>query len=202
MSMRIKPWRSFSSRLSSPPRDEVSLEGLEEELENLQGQQMIANILGQESQSHEYAHDVEEKLRQVEQESIKVAEVRLACFLEEMVVPPNMVDTILDGEVLSAHFQAYIQPLKRLQLDIVTKSDLIGLEDTGTHHSPGLFSQAWEPLKNCAAVFALGNWASLLKEVDEVVIIPCIAEASGHKYPYEVLSHNLHKLLMDTATSE
>jgi hypothetical protein len=137
--------------------------------------------------------------------SLQVAEVRLARFLEEMVVPPNMVDTILDGEVneeymrvlqvlskkltyvaenhatkdyaalqdvipeieklqikavskvLSAHFQAYIQPLERLQLDIVTKSDLIGLEDTGTHHSPGLFSQAWEPLKNCAAVFALGQ---------------------------------------------
>lgn len=61
------------------------------------------------------------------------------------------------SKVLSAHFQAYIQPLERLQLDIVTKSDLIGLEDTGTHHSPGLFSQAWEPLKNCAAVFALGQ---------------------------------------------
>jgi hypothetical protein len=36
-----------------------------------------------------------------------------------------------------------------------------------------------------------------VQEVDEVVIIPCIAEASGHKYLYEVLSHNLHKLLME-----
>jgi len=33
---------------------------------------MIANILGQDSQLHEYAHDVEEKLRQVELESIQV----------------------------------------------------------------------------------------------------------------------------------
>jgi hypothetical protein len=28
-----------------------------------------------------------------------VAEVRLAHFVEEMVVPPNMIDTIVDGEV-------------------------------------------------------------------------------------------------------
>jgi len=59
---------------------EVSLEGLEEELENLQGQQMIANILGQDSQLHEYAHDVEEKLRQVELESIQMSH----CLLKFM----------------------------------------------------------------------------------------------------------------------
>jgi len=41
-----------------------------------------------------------------------------------------------------------------------------------------------------------------VQEVDEAAIIPHIAEASGHKYPYEVLFRNLHKLLMDTATSE
>jgi hypothetical protein len=103
--------------------------------------------------------------------------------------------------VLSAHFRTYIQALERLQLDIVTKSDLIGVEDTGTR-SPGLFSRAREPLKNRAAVFALGDRALVLKEVDEAAIIPHIAEASGHKYPYEVLFRNLHKLLMDTATSE
>ncbi len=28
-----------------------------------------------------------------------MAEVRLARFVEEMVVPPNMIDTIVDGEV-------------------------------------------------------------------------------------------------------
>jgi hypothetical protein len=109
------------------------------------------------------------------------------------------VDTM--NKVLSAHFRTYIQALERLQLDIVTKSDLIGVEDTGTR-SPGLFSRAREPLKNRAAVFALGDRALVLKEVDEAAIIPHIAEASGHKYPYEVLFRNLHKLLMDTATSE
>jgi hypothetical protein len=59
-------------------------------------------------------------------------------------------------------------------------------------------------------IHAFGKWCYVevlvdgwrVQEVDEVAIIPCIPEASGHKYPYEVLSRNLHKLLMDTATSE
>ncbi len=54
-------------------------------------------------------------------------------------------------------------------------------------------------------IHAFGKWGYVevlvdgwrVQEVDEVVIIPCIAEASGHKYLYEVLSHNLHKLLME-----
>ena len=33
-------------------------------------------------------------------------------------------------------------------------------------------------------------------------MIPQIAEASSRKYPYEVLIRSLHKLLMDTASSE
>ncbi|XP_028064194.1 vacuolar protein sorting-associated protein 52 A-like [Camellia sinensis] len=33
-------------------------------------------------------------------------------------------------------------------------------------------------------------------------MIPHIAEASSRKYPYEVLFRSLHKLLMDTASSE
>lgn len=349
--------------------DEVSLEGLQEELENLHGQQMIANILGQGSQLREYAMDVEEKLRQVELESIqdymkesdnlvslhaqirdcdsilshmeallggfqadlgsisseikslqeqsmsmgvklknrKIAEAKLAQFVEEVVVPPSMIDTIVDGEVneeyvkvlqvlskklnyvaengvskdslamqdvipefeklrakavykareflmqklyalrrpktniqilqqnvllkykyvatflhdhgkevypevraayvdtmnkvLSVHFRSYIQALEKLQLDIVTRNDLLGVEDIGTR-STGLFSRPREPLKNRGAVFALGDRASVLKEIDDAAIIPHIAEAGGLKYPYEVLFRSLHKLLMDTATSE
>jgi hypothetical protein len=40
------------------------------------------------------------------------------------------------------------------------------------------------------------------QEIDEPALIPHIAEASSSKYPYEVLFRSLHKLLMDTATSE
>lgn len=41
-----------------------------------------------------------------------------------------------------------------------------------------------------------------IQDVDEPALIPHIAEASSIKYPYEKLFRNLHKLLMDTATSE
>ncbi|XP_042501936.1 vacuolar protein sorting-associated protein 52 A-like [Macadamia integrifolia] len=106
------------------------------------------------------------------------------------------IDTM--NKVLSAHFRAYIQALEKLQLDIATESDLIGVETRST----GLFSRGREPLKNRSAVFALGDRINILKEIEQPALIPHIAEASSQKYPYEVLFRSLHKLLMDTATSE
>ncbi|KAJ7547393.1 hypothetical protein O6H91_08G084000 [Diphasiastrum complanatum] len=347
--------------------DGVSLEGLQEELEHFQSQQEVASILGKGSELREYARDVEEKLRQVELESIqdyikesdnlvslhaqirdcdcilmqmeallggfqadlgsisseikslqeqsksmglklrnrRVAELKLARFVEDIVIPPNMVDIIIDGEVneeyvrnlqilskkvhfinedpaakvsaaykdvepeveklrlkavakarefimqklyalrkpktniqilqqnvllkykylatflrehgkevypevraayvdtmnkvYSTHFRTYIQALEKLQLDIVTRNDLLGVEDS---RSTGLFSRGRESLKNRSAVFALGDRANMLKEIDQPAIIPHIAEAGGSKYTYEILFRSLHKLLMDTATSE
>ncbi|KEH42976.1 vacuolar protein sorting-associated protein [Medicago truncatula] len=107
------------------------------------------------------------------------------------------IDTM--NKVLSAHFRAYIQALEKLQLDIATSYDLIGVE---TRSNSGLFATAWQPLKNRSAVFALGDRINILKEIDEPALIPHIAEASSMKYPYEVLFRSLQKLLMDTATSE
>lgn len=60
------------------------------------------------------------------------------------------------------HFRSYIQALEKLQLDIVTRNDLLGVEDVGTR-SAGLFSRPREPLKNRGAVFALGDRASVLR---------------------------------------
>lgn len=62
-------------------------------------------------------------------------------------------------QVLSAHFRAYIQALEKLQLDIATYNDLIGVET----RSSGLFTRAREPLKNRSAVFALGDRINILK---------------------------------------
>ncbi|KAK9205359.1 hypothetical protein WN943_015626 [Citrus x changshan-huyou] len=392
--------------------DDISLEGLEQELEECKNHDVVANILSKGTTLREYTKGVENNLRQVELDSIqdyikesdnlvslhdqirdcdailsqmetllsgfqaeigsissdikilqeksmdmglklknrKVAESKLAKFVEDIIIPPRMVDIIVDGEVneeymrsleilskklkfigvdpmvktskalkdvqpeleklrqkavskvfdflvqklyalrkpktniqiiqqsvllkykyiisflkghgkeiynevraayidtmnkvLSAHFRAYIQALEKLQLDIATSSDLIGVEARST----GLFSRGREPLKNRSAVFALGDrinilkasvyeyclvdlvpdkcryysrigyiletfqgcWSSLpiptslvvLAEIDQPALIPHIAEASSLKYPYEVLFRSLHKLLMDTATSE
>lgn len=62
-------------------------------------------------------------------------------------------------QVLSAHFRAYILALEKLQLDIATSSDLIGVETRST----GLFLRGREPLKNRSAVFVLGERIKILK---------------------------------------
>jgi hypothetical protein len=56
---------------------QADLGSISSEIKNLQEQSMSMGI----------------KLR-----NRKVAEVRLARFVEEMVVPPNMIDTIVDGK--------------------------------------------------------------------------------------------------------
>ncbi|KAK9110854.1 hypothetical protein Sjap_018914 [Stephania japonica] len=139
---------------------------------------------------------------QILQQSVLLKYKYVILFLKEhgkevyIEVRGAYIDTM--NKVLSAHFRAYIQALEKLQLDIATSSDLIGVETRGT----GLFSRGREPLKNRSAVFALGERINILKEIDQPALIPHIAEASSLKYPYEVLFRSLHKLLMDTATSE
>ncbi|KAM1225950.1 hypothetical protein TB2_044481 [Malus domestica] len=139
---------------------------------------------------------------QILQQNVLLKYKYVVSFLKEhgkevyIEVRAAYIDTM--NKVLSAHFRAYIQALEKLQLDIAASSDLIGVETRNT----SLFSRGREPLKNRSAVFALGERRKVLKEIDEPALIPHIAEASSIKYPYEVLFRSLHKLLMDTATSE
>ncbi|CAA7052315.1 unnamed protein product [Microthlaspi erraticum] len=136
------------------------------------------------------------------QQSVLLKYKYIISFLKEhgkevfMDVRAAYIDTM--NKVLSAHFRAYIQELEKLQLDIATSYDLIGMETRST----GLFSRASEPLKNRCSLFSLGERIKIVKEVDQPALIPHIAESSSLKYPYEVLFRSLHKLLMDTATSE
>lgn len=106
------------------------------------------------------------------------------------------IDTM--NKVLSAHFRVYIQAMEKMQLDIASSTDLIGIETRST----GIFSRARETIKNRSSVFSLGERISILKEIDQPALIPHIAEANSQKYPYEVHFRSLHKLLIDTATSE
>ncbi|KAK8923468.1 hypothetical protein KSP39_PZI019150 [Platanthera zijinensis] len=106
------------------------------------------------------------------------------------------IDTM--NKVLSAHFRVYIQAMEKMQLDIASSTDLIGIETRST----GIFSRARETIKNRSSVFSLGERINILKEIDQPALIPHIAEANSQKYPYEVLFRSLHKLLIDTATSE
>ncbi|KAL0359754.1 UNVERIFIED_CONTAM: Vacuolar protein sorting-associated protein 52 A [Sesamum angustifolium] len=139
---------------------------------------------------------------QILQQSVLLKYKYVILFLKEhgkevyLEVRAAYIDTM--NKVLSTKIRAYIQALEKLQLDIATSSDLIGIDTRST----SLFLRGREPLKNRSSVFALGERINILKEIDESALIPHIAEANSKKYPYEVLFRSLHKLLMDTAASE
>eukprot|EP00897_Mesotaenium_endlicherianum_P003559 jgi/Mesen1/3230/ME000187S02398 len=307
--------------------EEILLEGLQDELENFKSQEVVANVLGQGSELREFARDVEEKLRQVELDSIQdyikesdnlaslhsqiedcnsvlthmetllggfqadlgaisaeikslqeksmgmgvrlhnrklsgklrfaareesgravvalkdvqpelerlrakaVTKIRefllnkiynlrkpktnvqilqqsvllkykyLAAFLREhgKEVYPEVSSAYMDtmSKVLSLQFRTYIQKLEMLQQEVATRDDLIGGVDN-SKATAGFFGASARNLKNRSAVFSLGDRADL----EAPAIIPHIAEASGRRYPYEVLFRSLHKLLMDHSTSE
>lgn len=65
-------------------------------------------------------------------------------------------------QVLSAHFRAYIQALEKLQMDIATSTDLLGVETRSTGF---LFSIGKESLKTRSSVFALGERINILKVI-------------------------------------
>ncbi|KAF8728994.1 hypothetical protein HU200_018302 [Digitaria exilis] len=140
---------------------------------------------------------------QILQQSILLKYKYTITFLKEHAkeiyaeVRAAYIDTM--NKVLSAHFRAYIQALEKLQMDIATSTDLLGVETRSTGF---LFSIGKESLKTRSSVFALGERINVLKEIDQPALIPHIAEAKSQKYPYEVLFRSLQKLLIDTATSE
>lgn len=80
-------------------------------------------------------------------------------------------------QVLSAHFRAYIQALEKLQLDIATSSDLIGVDTRST----SLFLRGREPLKNRSAVYALGERIGILK------VFCCYHETQSQKYTHKLI---------------
>ncbi|KAK2967713.1 hypothetical protein RJ640_006085 [Escallonia rubra] len=142
--------------------DDISLEGLQQELEECRNDDVVANILSKGTKLREYTKGVENNLRQVELDSIqdyieesdnlvslhdqirdcdhilsqmetllsgfqaeigsissdikilqeksmdmglklknrKVAESKLAKFVEDIIVPPRMIDIIVDGELI------------------------------------------------------------------------------------------------------
>ncbi|KAE9452330.1 hypothetical protein C3L33_15767, partial [Rhododendron williamsianum] len=174
----------------------VALKDVLPELERLR-QKAVSKVLKRKKEGNAVFEFIVQKLYalrkpktniQILQQSVLLKYRYIISFLKEhgkdvyTEVHAAYVDTM--NKVLSAHFRAYIQALEKLQLDIATSSDLIGVDT----RSSGLFSRGREPLKNRSA------------EIDEPALIPHIAEASSRKYPYELLFRSLHKLLMDTAS--
>ncbi|XP_074316075.1 vacuolar protein sorting-associated protein 52 A-like isoform X1 [Silene latifolia] len=171
---------SFDEDLLS---DDVSLEGLEHELEECKDDDVVANILSKGIKLRDYTKTVEKNLREVELDSIqdyitesdnllslhdqirdcdiilsqmesllsgfqaeigsissdikvlqeksmdmglklknrKVAESKLAKFVEDIIIPPRMVDVIVDGEVNDEYMRTLEILSKKLKF-VVTDS--------------------------------------------------------------------------------
>ncbi|KAI7738189.1 hypothetical protein M8C21_018369 [Ambrosia artemisiifolia] len=300
--------------------DDISLEGLQQELEECKADEVVANILSKGVKLREYTKGVENNLRQVELDSIqaggpaaeyitesdnlvslhdqirdcdiilsqmetllggfqveigsissdikilqeksldmglklknrKVAESKLAKFVEEIIVPPRMIDIIVDGEVNEEYLRTLeilskklkfvevdpmvktanalkdVQPeLERLRQKAISKVFEFMIQKLYALRKPKTNIQILQQsillkYKSVVSLSYLQYAISFLKEhgkeiynevraaytdtmnkeIDEPSLIPHIAEASSKKYPYEVLFRSLHKLLMDTATSE
>ncbi|CAN0854136.1 Vacuolar protein sorting-associated protein 52 A [Linum grandiflorum] len=285
--------------------DEISLEGLEEELEECKGDDVVENILSKGTKLREYTKGVENNLRQVELDSIqdyikesdnlvslhdqirdcdsilsqmetllsgfqteigsissdikilqeksmdmglrlknrKVAESKLAKFVEDIIIPPRMVDVIVDGEVNDEYLRTLeilSKKLKYVEDDQLIKSskaltdvqpELDKLRQKAVSKVFDFIVQKLQALRKPKTNIQILQQSVLLKykyvisflkehgreiytevrsayidtmnkEIEQPALIPHIAEASSQKHPYEVLFRSLHKLLMDTATSE
>ncbi|XP_039134787.1 LOW QUALITY PROTEIN: vacuolar protein sorting-associated protein 52 A-like [Dioscorea cayenensis subsp. rotundata] len=200
----LKTLESLSKQLKFPEVDSMvkpskALKDVQSELERLR-QQAVSKVFEFIVQKIHALRNLKTSV-QILQHSILLKYKCLIIFLKEHgreiynEVKATYIDTM--SKILSAHFHAYIQAMGKLQLDIATASDLIGVEARST----GL-SLSREPLKNGSAVFALGDRINILKEIDQPALIPHTAEVNSQRYPYEVLFRSLHKLLIDTAASE
>ncbi|KAK9819744.1 hypothetical protein WJX72_001832 [[Myrmecia] bisecta] len=109
------------------------------------------------------------------------------------------VDTL--SRVLSSHFRAYLTAIERLQEDVASASDVIGSAAASSTGVMAMFARATQAHEK-ADVFALGERAAILHHLDQAALIPHVLEAQNKKFPFEVLFRSVHKLLMDTATSE
>ncbi|XP_030930523.1 vacuolar protein sorting-associated protein 52 A-like [Quercus lobata] len=167
--------------------DDISLDGLEQELEECKNDDVVANILSEGTQLREYTKGVENNLRKVELDSIqdyikesdnlvslhdqirecdrilsqmetllsgfqveigsissdikvlqeksmdmglklknrKSAESKLAKFVEDIIVPPRMVDIVVDGEVNDEYMRTLeilSKKLKFVEVDPMVKA--------------------------------------------------------------------------------
>ncbi|KAG5564773.1 hypothetical protein RHGRI_000845 [Rhododendron griersonianum] len=167
--------------------DDISLEGLEQELEECKTDDVVTNILSKGTKLREYTKGVENNLRQVELDSIqdyinesdnlvslhdqirdcdiilsqmetllggfqveigsissdikilqeksmdmglklknrKVAESKLAKFVEDIIIPPRMIDIIVDGEVSEEYtktLESLSKKLKFVEVDPMLKT--------------------------------------------------------------------------------
>ncbi|KXZ50200.1 hypothetical protein GPECTOR_17g837 [Gonium pectorale] len=110
------------------------------------------------------------------------------------------------SRILASHFRTYLGAMEKMQAAVAGPTDVLGAPEAGASGGGGaglgaLFGKT-AVRATTEATFSLGERAAVLDQLDKPAIIPHMAEYEGRKFPYEVIFRNVHKLLLDTATSE
>ncbi|KAG2482867.1 hypothetical protein HYH03_018212 [Edaphochlamys debaryana] len=108
------------------------------------------------------------------------------------------------SKILASHFRTYLGAMEKMQASVAGAGDVLGAPESGAGGGGlgGLFGGKSAARPTTEATFSLGDRAAVLDQLDKPAIIPHMAEYEGRKFPYEVIFRNVHKLLLDTATSE
>lgn len=113
------------------------------------------------------------------------------------------------SRILSSYFRTYLSGMEKMQVAVAHQADVLGVPEPGASSGPGgggVLTGLFNKVAHKAVsehVFELGDRALVLQHFsDQAAIVPHVAESEGAKFPYEVVFRNVHKLLMDTATSE
>jgi len=155
---------------------------------------------------------------QIHQQHVLMKFKHLTAFLKlhgpEVFVEVRAAYVETMGRVLRQAIGSYVSALGRLQTEVATRNDLLAGPEMGAA-GPGssLFGAlasgrgreetSARARAGGASVFALGNRANVLKDLDtNPPLIVHQVEAKGIRLPPEHVFRSTHKLLMDTATSE
>eukprot|EP01117_Protostelium_nocturnum_P008182 TRINITY_DN2919_c0_g1_i7.p1 TRINITY_DN2919_c0_g1~~TRINITY_DN2919_c0_g1_i7.p1 ORF type:complete len:423 (+),score=48.19 TRINITY_DN2919_c0_g1_i7:470-1738(+) len=145
---------------------------------------------------------------QIIQQSVLIKYKHSSQFLVEFAPKYALEIKNVYVETLNAIFlhyiKAYSTSLSKLQIDIATKYDLIGMQDSSFSQirrktfgggNSGVFSLTVSDGKT--------ERSSLLDNLQEApAIVPHIAQEKGQKYPYEFLFRSLNHMFLDTVSSE
>eukprot|EP00038_Savillea_parva_P020732 m.32256 g.32256 ORF g.32256 m.32256 type:complete len:710 (+) comp4878_c0_seq1:290-2419(+) len=113
------------------------------------------------------------------------------------------VDTF--SKVHATYFKAYLARLMKLQHEeIADKDDMMGADDGANRKASSWGFSSKPTLKSRTSVFTIGNRSSVIKELEEPILVPHAAKDAGKeaRYPYEKLFRSLMFALMDTSSRE
>mmetsp|Transcript_35681 Transcript_35681/g.90202 ORF Transcript_35681/g.90202 Transcript_35681/m.90202 type:complete len:761 (-) Transcript_35681:796-3078(-) len=110
------------------------------------------------------------------------------------------------SKIYATHFRTYLGAMEKMQAALATQADTLGGGDSGAGGAAAnvlsLFKKDAGARPTTEAVFELGERGAVLDQLGREAIIPHMAEYEGKKFPYEIIFRNVHKLLVDTASSE